>query len=271
MDPYHPANVERFNGLADLYDAHRPQPPAVIVDVLRDVAQIHSPRVVVDLGCGTGLSTRIWAGHAETVIGVEPNAEMRRLAEARSALSPGCAAIRYQDGWSTQTHLKDASVDVVTCSQCFHWMDPQPTLAEIARILRPGGALAVYDCDFPPAMCWQAYAAYKAFFDHTRALEREHGVTDSIKEWNKEHHLTRMRQSELFRFACEIHLHHAEHGNAEGLLGQAMSLGGVAALLRLGLSEEEIGLVRFNAEIRRVLGDRSVPWYFSYRMRVGLK
>ena len=49
-------------------------------------------------------------------------------------------------GASTHAH---ASADIVTCSQSFHWMEPEPTLAEIARILRPGGVFAAYDYDWP--------------------------------------------------------------------------------------------------------------------------
>ncbi len=80
-----PSSVERFSGFADLYDAYRPRPPEVLTDILRDLAGIQRPRLVVDLGSGTGLSTRIWAGKAERVIGVEPNPDMRRQAAAATA------------------------------------------------------------------------------------------------------------------------------------------------------------------------------------------
>ena len=56
------ANIERFTGFAGLYDDFRPKPPVVIVDILTQLAQAQRPQLMVDLGCGTGLSTRLWAG-----------------------------------------------------------------------------------------------------------------------------------------------------------------------------------------------------------------
>src|ERR1035437_4594814 len=76
--------VERFLGFAPVYDRFRPQPPEVAVDVLCQIAQVERPGLVVDLGCGTGLSTRIWAGRAERVIGIEPSLVPFPLEQLRS-------------------------------------------------------------------------------------------------------------------------------------------------------------------------------------------
>jgi len=84
---HNPANVDRFTGVgyASLYNRVRPQPPQIILDVLSQLAQVEQPRLVVDLGSGTGLSTRVWAERAEQIVGVEPSADMRRQAEAGNA------------------------------------------------------------------------------------------------------------------------------------------------------------------------------------------
>ncbi len=50
--------IERFSGWADLYDRHRPEPPAVLADVVSQFGGLAFPTLVVDLGCGTVLSTR---------------------------------------------------------------------------------------------------------------------------------------------------------------------------------------------------------------------
>src|SRR6476660_7622425 len=76
------ANVERFMGFADVYDAFRPRPPLALLDILTQLVQAPQPALVVDLGSGTGLSTVIWAERAAAVVGVEPSADMRRQAEA---------------------------------------------------------------------------------------------------------------------------------------------------------------------------------------------
>ena len=76
-----PPNLTRFSGFADLYDANRPSAPARLGPLLARYAGVDRP-VVVDLGCGTGLSSRWAAGWADRVIGIEPNDDMRAVAIA---------------------------------------------------------------------------------------------------------------------------------------------------------------------------------------------
>lgn len=262
------ANVERFSGFADRYDAYRPQPPAVLVDILTQLAGGTRPRLVVDLGSGTGLSTVIWADRAEVVIGIEPSEDMRRQAERRAK---GLLNVRYQAGLSTDTGLSDGCADIVTCSQSLHWMEPEPTFVEVARLLRPGGLFAAYDCDWPPAMDWEVELAYNAFIESATALGNKLGLYAEVRQWDKAGHLARMRASGCFRYAREIVVHHIERGDVERLVGLALSSGGVATLLKHGLSEEEIGVDELRAVAERAWGHRSVPWYWSYRVRLGVK
>ena len=81
--------IERWDGLAEQYDAYRSSAPDVLPNMLAQLAGTPVPAHVVDLGAGTGLSTLIWAGCAEQVTGIEPNDDMRRQAEARLAAIPG--------------------------------------------------------------------------------------------------------------------------------------------------------------------------------------
>src|SRR5215204_2084848 len=67
-------------GFADQYDAFRPAPPPVLLDALARYAGSSAPALVVDLGSGTGLSTRAWAERATEVFGIEANPEMRKAA-----------------------------------------------------------------------------------------------------------------------------------------------------------------------------------------------
>jgi len=113
------ANLERFTGFADRYDARRPTPPAALVDLLTQLAQVIRPKLVVAIGCGTSLSTRIWAGRAEKVIGIEPNADMRRQAELRSII----AGISYRNRLSTQTGLRRPRLPVKSLPAFWHARD----------------------------------------------------------------------------------------------------------------------------------------------------
>src|SRR5947209_12956839 len=187
-----PGNLDRFTGFADGYDTHRPSPPAALVDLLSQLAGVEQPRLVVDIGSGTGLSTVIWAERAARVVGIEPNADMRRQAELRSSRD---SIVAYRDAHSSATGLPDACADIVTCSQALHWLEPEPTFAEVARILRPGGVFAAYDWDWPPTMHWEAELAYDTVMRRGTKLERERGIDDGVVRWAKSGHLERMRSS----------------------------------------------------------------------------
>ncbi|MBI4539113.1 MAG: methyltransferase domain-containing protein [Gemmatimonadetes bacterium] len=272
---YHVANVERFSGLSDRYHAARPRPPELVVEVLTRLAAVERPSLVVDLGCGTGLSIWIWAERAAEVVGVEPNAEMRRQAELELARlrssRPDRATVRLLDALSTATGLPRASADIVTCSQSFHWMEPEPTLAEVARILRPGGVFATYHPEYPPTVHWELEAAYRAFMARVRSLERERGASPGVVKWDKDRQLEWLETSGRFRFVKEIALHSVETGDAERFAALTRSQSPVNAVLRAGCTEAEIGLDALDELARRLLGQNPAPWYFSWLVRVGVK
>lgn len=263
----HQPNITRFSGFADCYDAARPQPPAIAIDILTQLAQTLRPKLVVDIGCGTGLSTRIWAERAERIIGIEPNDDMR----AQAARATAAGNVTYQKGFSSQTNLPDNCADIVTCSQSLHWMEPEPTFREIHRILRTGGLFAAIDCDWPPTIGSEIEQTYIAFNRHVDALEKQHGITESIYRWPKHEHLRRITESGRFRFTKEILVHSVEQGNDDRLLQLVNSLGSVATLLKMGISEDEIGLTTLRAAAQKFIGHAPRPWYFSYRIRIGMK
>ena len=260
------ANVGRWYGFAETYDRYRPQPPAVLVDLLAMLAQ-KPLELVVDLGAGTGLSTRIWSGRAKHVIGVEPNPDMRKEATVQT----GATDVEYRAGLSTSTGLDDGCADIVTISQALHWMSPEPTFTEVARILRPEGVFAAYDCDWPPAVHWEAEMAYNDCMKRAIEVEGRLGLRDNVTQWAKDEHLGRIRASEQFRYVREVTLHSIEMGNADRLVGLAISQARVSRPLMNGASEDEIGLTTLREVARRTLGDAPRPWYFSYRVRLGIK
>ncbi len=117
------SNIARFTGFAKLYDESRPHPPPVLLDLLSRLAEVATPNLVVDLGCGTGLSSRFWSSRAQQVIGIEPTDDMRHQAELQTTATN----VSYLSGFSHRSGLLDSCADIVTCSQSLHWMDPQPT------------------------------------------------------------------------------------------------------------------------------------------------
>ncbi len=128
--------VERFSNRIANYAKYRPAYPSQIVSYLIEKAGLTAASVVADVGCGTGLSTRIFLENGNRVFGVEPNEGMRHTAEECLAEFPGFTTV---DGTAEATTLPDHSIDLVVAAQAFHWFDPKKTRSEFKRILKPGG------------------------------------------------------------------------------------------------------------------------------------
>ena len=130
MSPVHRAAAIGFAVSAEAYELGRPGYPPAALAPLRLAPGV----VVLDLAAGSGKLTRPLAESGATLIAVEPVAEMR-------ALLP--AGVEALDGTAEQIPLADGAVDLVTVAQAFHWFDGDAALAEIHRVLRPGGRLAL--------------------------------------------------------------------------------------------------------------------------------
>ena len=132
----HPAAAKGFSSAADAYERGRPSYPEQVIAVLLDDVGARGARVL-DVGAGTGKLSVLIAPHVASLVGVEPVAEMR-AAFARNVPSAGAHA-----GTAEALPIADASVDVVIAAQAFHWFDGDRALAEFARVLVPGGRVAL--------------------------------------------------------------------------------------------------------------------------------
>jgi SAM-dependent methyltransferase len=130
----HPAAATGFARSVEAYERARPDYPPEAIDYLRRELDLREGRTVVDLAAGSGKLTRQLAALGCEVIAVEPVAEMR------AAIGPSARAL---DGTAEAIPLPDDSADAVTVAQAFHWFEGPKALAEIERVLRPGGALAL--------------------------------------------------------------------------------------------------------------------------------
>ncbi|MDF2721656.1 MAG: SAM-dependent methyltransferase [Paenibacillus sp.] len=264
-------NVERFTGFEDIYDRFRPQAPTLVIDVLSDYLG-KTPSLVVDVGCGTGLSSWIWRGRALRIIGVEPNSDMIGKARAKLARNPETDSISFVQGYSNQLELADGSADIITCSQSFHWMEPVSTLREFARVLAPGGVFAAYDCDWPPTIHWTIEKSYMRLIDRAAVvLDQLAAKEDQALKRDKEQHLQHIRNSGAFRYTRELVFHNEEQGDAERFIGLALSQGGVQAVLRLGSNALDAELADFRSTAESYFGGQTLPFLFGYRMRLGVK
>ena len=94
-------------------------------------------RLAVDVGTGNGQAAVALAGHFDRVIGVDPS-------EAQLAKAPANPRVAWQRGSDNATGVDAGSADLVIVAQAFHWFKQGPFFAEVRRVVRPGGALAVW-------------------------------------------------------------------------------------------------------------------------------
>jgi SAM-dependent methyltransferase len=123
-----------FGTMAKEYERGRPGWP---VDAIGALIERWGARTVLDLAAGTGKLTAVLADRADHVVAVEPVEGLRGVLEARL---PGVRALA---GTAEAIPLPDASVDAAFVAEAFHWFDLPSAVAELARVLRPGGGLAV--------------------------------------------------------------------------------------------------------------------------------
>ncbi len=132
----------RFTGRAEAYSRYRPAYPDEILPLLAAEAGLRSESIVADIGSGTGLLTALFLENGNSVLAVEPNADMR--ARAESTLSHYCNFISM-NGSAESTGLPDSSIDLIVSGQAFHWFSPPEAKREFRRISRNGNVAIVYN------------------------------------------------------------------------------------------------------------------------------
>jgi SAM-dependent methyltransferase len=207
-----PALARSFDREAVHYECGRPGWPREVLDV----ASVAPAATVVDLGADTGKLTRLLAQRFRRVVAVEPLPGMRELL---TALVPEAQAL---DASAETLPLPDRSVDAVYCAEAFHWFDGERAVAEIARVLRPGGSLVLmWNIQSGPTEPSIAAAA---------DVVNERGRTDrqiaryESGEWRSA--FDRAAFAELQAASFE----HVQTLDAEGMLSHLLSMSWIAVL-----------------------------------------
>lgn len=238
--------TQSFTGLTENYQAFRPDYPAPILDTLGEHLRAGatdawpSPWLLLDVGSGTGISTRALrslVGPRPRVVGVEPGRDMFHAAEAEGG------GVEYVNARAEDVPFPDGSAVLVLTAQAVHWFDRPAFFAETARLLAPGGTLAVLNNN-------RDYTGSAFVDDHEALLERYSPGYDR-----------RYRQFDLVGEMSEVpglagateHTHHWTRVlTSDEYLGMALSSSRMAAAAR------ELGEERTRAEIRAV-ADRHFP------------
>jgi ubiquinone/menaquinone biosynthesis C-methylase UbiE len=221
--------VERgrsFDAWAGEYDRYRPSYPDAVFERIRsELALPERPRVA-DLGAGTGRASLAMATLGWQVTAVEPGGPMLDVLRARAAGAG--LTVNLVQAMAEATGLASASVDVATAAQAFHWFDKAAALTEMARIVRPGGGVALF---------WNVRDEERSPFvaDYHRILERYGGVAEG-KYLQAGRSSGRSSTREAFDAAEGFEapqLHELQHelpATADGFVGMAFTASYIRAL-----------------------------------------
>lgn len=201
--------ARRFEGLAEGYAKYRPDYPASAVEFIITRAGLQAGESFVDVGCGTGIATRLFTARGFNGIGIEPNDDMRRAAQGvpdRHAL--------YLPGTAAATDLPDASTRLVLAAQAFHWFPHEESLREFHRILVPGGSVALmwYEQDTTDPLTADYVAAHVA-----------HSPEPKIAAWKQSETGEILLTSPLFERAERRDFRHEQRLDWPQMLGRAFT------------------------------------------------
>ena len=137
----------RFASTVPYYRRYRPPYPPAFFRRLARMLALDGSQSLLDLGCGPGLLALGFAPYVRRVVGVDPEPAM--LAAARDTAKAAGVRLRLIRGRTETIPRRVGTFDVVTIGRALHWMARKPTLAKLARLVRPGGCIVV--CGASPA------------------------------------------------------------------------------------------------------------------------
>ncbi|MDM8150053.1 class I SAM-dependent methyltransferase [Priestia megaterium] len=133
-------STDKFTDKAEVYAKYRPSYPYEYIEYLITEAGLNQDCIIADIGSGTGILSRQLIEKGFPVIGVEPNDDMRSVAEQSLKLDSRFISIKAT---AENTTIKDDSLDLVTVAQAFHWFDKEKFKLECQRILKQDAKVAL--------------------------------------------------------------------------------------------------------------------------------
>jgi SAM-dependent methyltransferase len=134
-------NITKFSGRANEYDRYRERYNVdVVLPLLREWCGLTPQWNIADIGAGTGMLADVFLANGNHVVAVEPNADMRAMC---AQLHASNALLEIREGTAENTGLNDVAFDMVCAGRAMHWFDPEISMREFHRILKPQGWVSV--------------------------------------------------------------------------------------------------------------------------------
>ena len=202
---------KRFSKTIKYYDLYRPSYPHTLINWIQRHTKLKSGSTIVDIGCGTGISTRLFTHQGFKVIGIDPNLAMLKVAHRQKGAT-------YQAGEATHTGLATNSTDLITIAQALHWLDIHPTLQEFKRILKPNGhCCAFWNTRNPKTEFIRAYNML--ILQHSQEYSKTPKPTENVQK---------IRLSPLVKSLIEKRFVNSQTFDLQGIIGRAYSTSYIA-------------------------------------------
>jgi SAM-dependent methyltransferase len=195
----------RFSNRADDYARYRPSYPAAAIDALLDGLGAPEALVAVDVGAGTGISSRLLAERGVHVTAVEPNRAMRDAAAPH-------VRVRWLDGTAEALPLGESTTDLTLAAQAFHWFRADESVREMARVTKSGGRLA---------LVWNHRSSTDPFMRGYQDVILELGAEPAVANMGAD--LPSVERSGLFGPRRMLRFEHRQAVDRDGLIGRALS------------------------------------------------
>ena len=248
---------ERFKGFSDVYDKSRPMLPREAIEIIKKYKDTNI-ETIVDIGCGTGLSTLVCTEFSRNVIGIEPSTDMLNEAKKKERDN-----LKFKQGFGEKTGLSESIADIVICVQAFHWMNPEMVLKEVHRILKPNGIFAVINADYPPIINKELEKIYLNIVNKAKKAE---DFSETILV-NKEKFIDSIRNCNLFDYYREISFSKTEKYDKERFKNFILS----HSTVQQSIKNNILDLEALDDDLEGIFQNRTLEAIFPYRMSIGIK
>lgn len=250
---------------AQIYEESRPVLPQKMKEIVCTYLD-RKPELLIDLGCGTGLSTTGWFDCSARVIGIDVQKDLLQILAAKHT------EVEIHHMSAEEMNFAPSSADVITCSQSFQWVCSPKVLELIKKILKKDGLLMISEYEIMPEGCPELEKLFFNFIQKVNGFIRKENINaQPYKKKASGSYMEILAESGNFSFLRKLCFTGREAFDAERFVKLALSQGKVYVALNNGRNDElrqEFSV--FEETVKRVFCGRVLYLDFSYNVIVGI-